>query len=257
MKMRLLPNILVGIIVICVLCVLPGKAAFARHKSTLPQINSAELTNEYQRLTEEYAQLLKQTDKRLLKKIKRKRGGQNTSFTKEQVALKIKYDQLNTRLQEITPVYELKEALKINYLNYYELPQNKLTALDQEASMLAVNLFAEIARLKTQYKSFFIPTVHNLMIGLKIKKRGACKDWAEDLLTYMRPIERHYFTVTWLEANPKKVNEHNVATIIPGTQPVSTGLIIDPWRTSGKPFWIKVTDDHHYHWQVWQGYGMY
>ena len=96
-----------------------------------------------------------------------------------------------------------------------------------------------------------------MMIDVGVRKRGACKHWAEDLLNYLRTVERKYFQVAWGEANMQKITEHNVAVIIPNGQPFDSGMMVDPWRTSGIPFWLKVKKDKHYHWQHWRDFGTF
>lgn len=129
--------------------------------------------------------------------------------------------------------------------------------VNDEAVEIAIGVIDEIKRLRKKYKSFMIPIVHNLFIDVGIRKRGACKDWAEDLLEFLKPIPRRYFAVTWGEYNPQKFTEHNVAVIFPKNGSFEDGVIIDPWRTSGKPFWVKVKDDKKYKWRQWDYYGAY
>lgn len=191
-----------------------------------------------------------------LKKEKLSRTGKRQYLRKKVADLRKRYLELNRKIAIYKPVFELKESLKTMYLKGATQSVDE-NALNQESTRLAIGLMDEIGRLKQKYKSFSIPIVHNMLIDIGIKKRGACKHWAEDLLDYMRPISRQFFSITWGEANPKKFNEHNVAVIYPSYGKFEDGLLIDPWRTSGKPYWITVEDDHHYKWQKWALYSVY
>lgn len=153
-------------------------------------------------------------------------------------------------------IHELKQAFNLAYLNKNPTGVDPV-ALNLESTQLAILLVDEIQRLRGVYKSFAIPIMHNMLIDIGIKKRGACKDWAEDLLAFLKPIKRKYFYVTWGEANPKKMTEHNVAVIYPNTATFYDGVVVDPWRTSGRPFSVPVQKDKHYKWNPWDYYGVY
>ena len=191
-----------------------------------------------------------------LKKEKLSRTGKRQYLRKEVANLRKRYLELDHKIAIYKPVFDLKESLKTMYLKGATQSVDE-NVLNEESLRLSIGLMDEIGRLKQKYKSFSIPIVHNMLIDVGIKKRGACKHWAEDLLDYMRPISRQFFSITWGEANPKKFNEHNVAVIYPNYSEFADGLIIDPWRTSGKPYWITVKDDHHYKWQKWALYSVY
>lgn len=153
-------------------------------------------------------------------------------------------------------IQNLQTDLVALYLT--EAPKNTDKAkISVEAQRIAEGVIPEIARLKKKYHLFPIPVVHNMMISVGLKKRGACKHWAEDLLTFLRTIPREYFYVMWGEANPGKMHEHNVAVLIPNYGSFQDGLFIDPWRTAGIPLWKSVTADAHYKWQPWEDYGVY
>lgn len=191
-----------------------------------------------------------------LRKEKLSRIGKHQYLRKELANLRQRYLYLNRKIAIYKPVFDLKESLKAMYLKG-ATQSIDASALNEESLKLTIGLMDEIGRLKQKYRSFAIPIVHNMLIDIGVKKRGACKHWAEDLLDYMRPIPRQFFAITWGEAYPKKFNEHNVAVIYPNYGKFKDGLLIDPWRTSGKPYWITVKDDHHYKWKKWPLYSVY
>ncbi len=212
---------------------------------------------EYERIQSSYDTIVENNPKTLIRKFKQAKGNHHFRFTREQTQLKKKYLTLRKEKRFIDPIHQLKIAMINQYKEHSPLDEIEQAEIDAEATTLALGLFNEIKSLKKKYKSFFLPIIHNAMLAVKLKKRGACKHWAEDLLEYLKPIERKFFDVTWGEAYPGKVMEHNVAVIIPKNQPFKTGLFIDPWRTGGNPYWLKVTKDSHYKWQMWEKYGRY
>ncbi len=150
----------------------------------------------------------------------------------------------------------IRMALKQQFQKAY--PNTEITPeFDSEVARLAIVVVPEIARLRGVYQSIAVPIVHNMMIDIGIRDRGACKHWAEDLITFLRHEDRKYFDLMWGTANSGKLNEHNVAVLVPKGAPFDTGLIIDPWRTSGLPWWSPVPLDKKYPWTPWVEYGRF
>lgn len=151
-------------------------------------------------------------------------------------------------------VYHLQKELLARYAHFYpDAAIVQKIGLERESGELALSLIKGIGRLKKQYKMTSFPIVHNLLMEVKIRKRGACKHWAEDLLKIIESVDRNYFTAYWGEAHPGTILEHNVAVLVPKGVDFKEGLLVDPWRMAGKPFWIVVKEDH-LDWQAWAGY---
>jgi hypothetical protein len=209
----------------------------------------------YGELNARYGELMKVIPKSLTKTGTS--GFRNpVKLTPERAEMRKKFLELSEQKRIYDPIAELKEEYNAMYFRNPKTVADK-AAVNEEAIRLASGLIDETERLKTKYKSFFIPIFHNMMIDVGVKKRGACKHWAEDLLSYLRKVDRKYFTVTWGEAHAKKFTEHNVAVVFPEYGRFDDGILFDPWRTSGKPFWVAVTADPHYHWTEWDQYGEY
>lgn len=220
-------------------------------------ITAANFDQEYQKASDTYQSLFDQTTPRLRRTFKRSKGKNIKRMSKKQVLLKQAYEKASERKAELEPIVELRDELIGLYKSQNKNASFDEAALQKESTELAVGFIKEIARLKKKYKSIFIPIFHNMMIDVGVRKRGACKHWAEDLLEFGRPFDRQFFDLAWGEANMQKMTEHNVAVVIPKGSPFSKGLIIDPWRTSGKPFWVHVTKDKHYKWSQWTDYGTF
>ncbi|MBF0103764.1 MAG: hypothetical protein HQM16_00425 [Deltaproteobacteria bacterium] len=223
----------------------------------LTQITPENFDSYHTEITTRYNKLISTLSPDLIRRFKNSKGKNLNRLSKKQASYKKEYFDLVEQKKQIDPLYRLREDLIDLYTAHYKNTDFDRASLQTEATVLTVGLFNEIRRLKKSYRSIFIPIVHNMMIDVGVRKRGACKHWAEDLLAYLRTVNRGFFYVVWGEANMQKITEHNVAVIIPMGRPFKDGLIVDPWRTSGRPFWIKVTADTHYPWQQWTGYGAY
>ncbi len=143
-------------------------------------------------------------------------------------------------------IYRLKYDLIDNFKRHKPTLSNpEMEEMQAEADILAQAIVKGIERLRKDYKIIGTPSIQNLLILAKLKKRGACKHWAEDILHIITSINRKYFMAYWGEAHPHKMTEHNVAVLVPLGSKFEDGLLIDPWRKAGKPFWILVKDDPH------------
>jgi hypothetical protein len=212
---------------------------------------------EYTRVTSSLKNIHDTFSQRLIKQFKRAKGNHHFKFTKKQVIAKNDYQKLTAQQHDIKPIHDLKEDLIALYTKHHTLSDTEHNDLKQEATMLALGIFNETQRLEDKYGTFILPVIHNLLIDIRLKKRGACKHWAEDLLEFLKPINRQFFDVTWGEAYPGQILEHNTAVLIPKGRPFEDGLYIDPWRTSGRLYWQRIPDDHHYPWKQWPKYGRF
>lgn len=173
---------------------------------------------------------------------------------REKRKLKSDYARLKKKWEYWDKVYRLYNDLIDNYREIHpQILSDEMEELKKEAGVLAASLISGIGDLHKKYKIGTFPLVHNLLIDVGLKKRGACKHWAEDLLALINSWEHPHFTSYWAEAHPGNILEHNVAVLAPRNSSFDKGILIDPWRTAGKPFWIKVSQDPH-PWKQWGGY---
>lgn len=220
----------------------------------LPQLTPQNFDREYNRVMNTYEQIMANHSRRTIRRIKQARGYHHIRLTKEEASLRPVYLKIVKQKKELQPYHDLRESLINLYLEHNGTTGFDRDKLEEEANVLAITLVNQTYVLKKKYKSIFIPILHNMMIDVGIRKRGACKHWAEDLLAQLRPLERNFYYLAWGEANVGTIMEHNVAVVIPRGRPFEDGLLYDPWRTSGKPFWVRVSDDHHYNWSRWSGW---
>lgn len=121
----------------------------------------------------------------------------------------------------------------------------------QEAFMLADAAINATDSLSRRYGMSGPPEYHNIMVNLGFRDRGLCWHWTTDLLNTFFALKLKTIDFMWAEAYAgSDLSEHNVAVIVPAADMrLESGLIYDPWRTSGKPYWILLKDDTKYPWQ--------
>lgn len=196
---------------------------------------------------------IKSQNASLIGRVEALKGKRVVDLSRREKKILTQYNEVNKLLHFWRPAAGLKSALVNRYHKTLGVPADE-AKLQEEASFLAFEIIQEIYRLQKKYKINSFPVVHNFLIMLHYKKRGACKHWAEDLLIKIEKLPRKYFTAYWGEAFPGKVTEHNIAVLVPRGAPFSEGLMIDPWRTASRPFWLPVKEDHFYKWQAWPQY---
>lgn len=228
-------------------------SVFAVHAADLTVEN---FDSEYKLVQENYATAEAKMTKKLRKKFRDAKHNKRIHMSDREVQIKKEFQNAESAKLAMDHMNNLRSEL-IKMYHAGNPPSTDQNKLNRETTMLMLEVFSETEKLKKQYRSFGVAIMHNMMIDLGIRKRGACKDWAEDLLNHVIPLEREFFHVTWGEANPKKITEHNVLVIYPKHAEFKDGLVIDPWRTSGKVFWVYTTKDRHYKWKPWKDFGVF
>lgn len=120
----------------------------------------------------------------------------------------------------------------------------------QEAQTLAASAIGNTYRLARMYDMASPPEYHNTLVNMGLRERGLCWHWATDLLEAFFALNLQTIDFMWAEAHAGSTfSEHNVLVIAPRKNKVfREGLIFDPWRTAGKPYWVLLKDDTKYPW---------
>lgn len=114
---------------------------------------------------------------------------------------------------------------------------------EQDAAIVATLAYDYPRELARQYQLVRPPLWHNLLINLHLKKRGLCYHWAEDLAVKLQSTGTGSLELHWGVARAGSWREHNTVVVTAPDQPFNAGIILDPWRHSGKLFWGSVTND--------------
>ena len=142
------------------------------------------------------------------------------------------------------------------------LPQNRidqlaveLKALDsmipsKEAIHLSRDIFHETVRLTKAFKLTSPPWFHNFLVNTGLREKGLCYHWSDAL--YVHFLKKHYphFKFHLGGANiGEYFFEHNVLVVTSRHGKFEEGIVIDPWRDSGKLYFSKLKDDTKYAWK--------
>jgi len=120
----------------------------------------------------------------------------------------------------------------------------------EEASALSRDLFMETARLTKEFELVSPPWVHNTLVNTGIRKKGLCYHWSDALYLAMKEKQYDDFAFYPAGANIGEFwSEHNVLVITAKDKPFDTGIVVDPWRDSGRLYFAGVKEDRKYEWR--------
>ena len=143
---------------------------------------------------------------------------------------------------------QVKENLPFNNLSLLlEKYEDKIDK--NEAIKLSSQMFLQANRLKKEYKLVKPPLFHNFLVNIGAKKRGLCWHFAYDMLLAAKKLNLKSFDYYIGGANINEYwQEHNALIITCKGCKFSDGIVIDPWRNSGKLYYSKINNDHEYKW---------
>jgi len=130
------------------------------------------------------------------------------------------------------------------------LQQMDGTIEKRTADRLSKDLFLQTAELTREFELTSPPWLHNTLVNTGLRKKGLCYDWSDAL--YVQLIRRSYpgFDFHLGGANIGRYwSEHNVLVITAKGKPFDSGIVVDPWRDSGRLYFAKVKEDRRYHWR--------
>lgn len=112
-----------------------------------------------------------------------------------------------------------------------------------EAAQVATLAYDYPRQLASEYRLVRPPLFHNLLINIKLKQRGLCYQWAEDLAAKLQTLRLESLEIHWGVYRAGTFREHNTVVITAWNQPFTNGIVLDPWRHSGELAWASVTHD--------------
>lgn len=126
----------------------------------------------------------------------------------------------------------------------------RLRALDPLVSPAEANLAATAShsyslQLAQQYRVVRPPFVHNTLVNLGLKQRGLCYHWAGDLYARLRSLDLHTLELRLAVARRDTRREHNSVVLVAAGQSFHGGIVLDPWRRSGRLYWADVAADKY------------
>ena len=120
----------------------------------------------------------------------------------------------------------------------------------QEASLLASESHIYPLHLANVWQITSPPLINNLLRNQGKVEYGLCIDWTYAMRQRMRGLGLNSFDWYWGIANEgSDLFEHSTLVATAKGAPFETGVILDPWRNSGKLYWTKIGSDPKYKWK--------
>ena len=129
-----------------------------------------------------------------------------------------------------------------------------LQALDktipyQESRRLSRDIFHKTQQLTKEFELTSPPLWHNFLVNIGLRKKGLCFHWSDALYLHLRKQHYMHYKFHLVGANiGEYFFEHNALVIVSKGGEIEDGIIIDPWRNSGKLYFSKVKNDTKYRW---------
>jgi hypothetical protein len=118
----------------------------------------------------------------------------------------------------------------------------------REARIIAERAVCLSLELANRYRLVRPPFMHNMLVNAGVRDRGLCHHWTNDLFAGLRSLKLKRFEFEKAVAYRRERREHNCVVVTPRGGGFYDGLVLDPWRYSGKLHAVPVREDT-YPWQ--------
>jgi hypothetical protein len=123
---------------------------------------------------------------------------------------------------------------------------------EQDANTLARESHIYPMYLANVWEVTSPPLIHNVLRNYGKREYGLCIDWTYAMRQRMRGLNLDSFDWYWGIANEgSDLFEHSTLVATAKGAPFEQGIILDPWRNSGKLYWAKVGEDPKYKWKLY------
>lgn len=119
------------------------------------------------------------------------------------------------------------------------------TVREEEAGRVAGCACDYSRILAARYRVVRPAILHNFLVNTGFKQRGLCYQWAEDLLAQLQTFNLQSLELHWGLARADTTREHNTVVVTARGQPFEQGIVLDPWRRSGRLVWSPVSTDKY------------
>jgi len=119
-----------------------------------------------------------------------------------------------------------------------------------EAMYLSMDIFYKTQKLTKEFKLTSPPLFHNSLVNMGIREKGLCYHWSDALYRYLSQNKYPHFEFHLVGANiGEYFSEHNALVLVAKGGSIKNGILIDPWRDSGKLYFSRISDDTKYQWK--------
>ena len=135
------------------------------------------------------------------------------------------------------------------YREKIALLQNDLAALNGQINKVEAGQVAETAiqysaYLTEEYELVRPAVLHNVLVRIGLKDRGLCHHWTVDLMKQLEALKLKSYQLYWGVAHRgSELREHNSVVVAAKGHRFNEGMVLDPWRNSGKLYWALVKND--------------
>ena len=163
----------------------------------------------------------------------------------------VRYEGIKTSGYGLTEAATLDAATRISINRLAKA----LKALDPKVSATDAAVLAREAHLYPMYLANVWnvsspPLINNYLRNSDKREYGLCIDWAYAMRQRMRGLNLNSFDWHWGIANEgSEWREHSTLVATAKGAGFNQGIVLDPWRNSGKLFWSGTTEDSSYKWR--------
>ena len=115
----------------------------------------------------------------------------------------------------------------------------------QDAARAAARAHETASDLKREYRVAGPPQFHNFLVNAGIRRRGLCHQWTRDLMAQLGALKLKTLDLHWGIARAGTLREHNTVVVTAKRQPFANGIVLDPWRRSGRLYVGRVAGDRY------------
>lgn len=157
------------------------------------------------------------------------------------------YDQVRfNETQHITQLIteDPEQDIKIEALTQAILDLAPAVA-NEEASFIARESVLYSMVLANRYDLKGTPLWQNVLVNSGYREAGLCWQWARDLHAHLfrTPLKTLY--LHHAVAYKGTFREHNALVVTEKGKAVANGIVLDPWRNSGRLHWEAVSEDKY------------
>lgn len=116
---------------------------------------------------------------------------------------------------------------------------------EAEAARVAECAYDYSRVLAARYRVVRPAILHNVLVNTGFRQRGLCYEWAEDLLKQLQSFHLDSLELHWGIARAGTAREHNSIVVTARGQAFRAGIVLDPWRRSGRLVWSPVATDKY------------
>lgn len=117
-----------------------------------------------------------------------------------------------------------------------------------EATQVAQQAVEQTAALTAEFRPVRPAWFNNMLVNAGLRERGLCYHWANELFRRLHPVQPRTLDLHLGVAHLDTRHEHNAVVVTARGQPFNEGLVLDPWRHSGRLHFVHATNDARYHW---------